>query len=121
MTETVAYVVDGLGLSGKTRALTNLALNLDRARFRALVVTFTPPEGMLAEQLGAAGVPIEYVACDDGLRPSVIGRLARLFRKVRPAIVHCYNPRPMLYGGLAAATIARPAIASLSAFACMTD
>ena len=45
MVQTVVYVVDSLGLSGKTRALTNLALNLDRARFKGFVVTFAPPSG----------------------------------------------------------------------------
>lgn len=117
--QTVLYVVDSLGLSGKTRALTNLALNLDRKRFRPVVVTFAPPEGMLAEELQAAGILVEHVPCADGVQPAVIGRLSRLARQLRPAVVHCFNPRPMLYGGLAAAAVARPAIGTLSAFACM--
>jgi len=119
MTETIVYVVDSLGLSGKTRALANLALNLDRRRYSAFVVSFAPPEGMLADQLGAAGVPVEHVPCSDGLQPRVVPRLYKLMRQQRPALVHCFNPRPMLYGGLAAAALGRPAIGSLSAFACM--
>lgn len=119
MTRTILYVVDSLGLSGKTRALANLALSLDRSRFAGFVVTFAPPEGLLADQLHAAGVPIAHIPCDDGIRPAVAGRLLRLARELRPAVVHCFNPRPMLYGGLAAAAIARPAIGTLSAFACL--
>jgi hypothetical protein len=119
MTQTVLYVVDSLGLSGKTRALTNLALNLDRDRFHGFVVTLAPPEGMLAEQLRAAGVPIEHVKCDDGVQVGVVNRLIRLVHQLKPSIVHCFNPRPMLYGGLAATAAARPAIGTLSAFACM--
>jgi len=119
MTQTVLYVVDSLGLSGKTRALANLALNLDRKRFRGFVATLAPPEGMLVDELRAANIPVEHVPCDDGVHVGVVARLARLARKLRPAIVHCYNPRPMLYGGLAAAAVGRPAIGTLSAFACM--
>ena len=121
MKQRVLFVVDSLGLSGKTRALTNLALGLERERYDSFVVTFAPPEGMLAKQLRAGGVPVEHVACDDGLSPSLLGRMLKLVRDVRPAIVHCFNPRPMLYGGLAAAASAVPAIGTLSAFACMGD
>ena len=117
--KTVMYVVDSLGLSGKTRALANLVLNLDRVRFKGVVATFAPPEGILAEQLQAANVPVEHVPCTDGVRVDVAGRLLGLMRRHRPAIVHCFNPRPMLYGGLASAAMSRPAIGSLSAFACM--
>ena len=119
MTENVLYVVDSLGLSGKTRALTNLALNLDRDRFKPTVATFAPLEGMLAEQLQAAGISVVHVPCEDGLRGRVLGRLLKLVRQIRPALIHCFNPRPMLYGGLAALAVRRPAIGTLSAFACM--
>jgi glycosyltransferase involved in cell wall biosynthesis len=38
---------------------------------------------------------------------------------VKADIIHCYNPRPMLYGGLAARAIGvRAVVGSLSAFAC---
>lgn len=121
MKQLVLFVVDSLGLSGKTRALTNLALGLARERYDSFVVTFAPPEGMLAEQLRAGGVQVEHVECDDGLAPRVVARMLKLMRHLKPAIVHCYNPRPMLYGGLAAAAMARPAIGTLSAFACMGD
>ena len=121
MRQLVLFVVDSLGLSGKTRALTNLALGLARERYDSFVVTFAPPEGMLAEQLRAGGVRIEHVECDDGLAPKVVARMWKLMRQLKPAIVHCYNPRPMLYGGLAAAAMAQPAIGTLSAFACMGD
>lgn len=121
MTTTILYVVDSLGLSGKTRALAQLATNLAPNRFRAIVATFEPPAGLLAEQLERANVPIVHVPCADGLQPTTLGRLLRVSRRIKPEIVHCFNPRPMLYGGLAAKALARPAIGTLSAFACMTD
>lgn len=121
MTRTILYLVDSLGLSGKTRALTELALGLDPARYKPVVATLAPPDGVLVDRLRAAAIPVAHVPCSDGVAPSVVARLVRLVGETRPAIVHCYNPRPMLYGGLAAAAMARPAVGSLSAFACMED
>jgi glycosyltransferase involved in cell wall biosynthesis len=120
MTQTVLYVVDSLGLSGKTFSLVNLALGLDPGRYRCVVATLTPSQGMLVDRLRAADIPIVDVPCTDGLNSAVVTRLLRLQRDIRPAMVHCYNPRPMLYGGLVAAHGARPAIGTLSAFACMS-
>jgi glycosyltransferase involved in cell wall biosynthesis len=74
---------------------------------------------MLAERLAAGGVPVTHVPVADGLQPGAIARLLGLGREVQPALVHCYNPRPMLYGGLAGAVTARPVIGTLSAFACL--
>ena len=118
MAETVLYVVDSLGLSGKTLNLVNLALGLDPRRYRGVVATLAPPEGMLADRLRAGGVTVAHVPCRDGLNPAAIAGLLRLGREHRPAMVHCFNPRPMLYGGIAAAVSSRPAIGTLSAFAC---
>ena len=119
MVRTVLYVVDSLGLSGKTQSLVNLALGLDPARYRGVIASFAPPEGMLADRLTAGGVPIVHVPVADGLQPGAIARLLSLGRDVEPAVMHCYNPRPMLYGGLAGAVTARPVIGTLSAFACL--
>lgn len=121
MTQTVLYVVDSLGLSGKTFSLVNLALGLDPERYRGVVATLSHSEGMLVDKLRAADIPIVHVPCTDGLNSAVVGRLLRLSRDIRPAMVHCFNPRPMLYGGLVAALGARPAIGTLSAFACMSS
>jgi glycosyltransferase involved in cell wall biosynthesis len=118
MADTILYLVDSLGLSGKTLNLVNLALRLDPKRYRAVVATFAPPTGMLVDRLRAGNVPVEYVPCSDGLNPGVVAKLLRLHREHAPAMVHCFNPRPMLYGGLAAALSRRPAIGTLSAFAC---
>lgn len=119
MPETVLFVVDGLGLSGKTRTLAYLASHLDPARFRAEVCTFSTEESALTEQLVAGRVPIHTIACRDGIDLGAIVRVGRLIRTTGATVVHCYNPRPILYGGLAAAGLGvRARIGSLSAFAC---
>lgn len=118
---TVLYLVDGLGLSGKTKAMVDLACGLDPTRYRAEVVRFDVDDSPLLEPLRGKGIPIHDVPCPDGLNAGVMLRLGRLFRQVRPTVVHCWNPRTMLYGGLVARTLRVPSvIGSLSAFACLT-
>ena len=46
-------------------------------------------------------------------------RIGRLIRVNRTAVVHCYNPRPILYGGIASLLLGvRARVGTLSAFAC---
>ena len=54
---TVLHVVDGLGLSGKTRNLVSLATQVDRRRFAPVVCTLGDESSPLRGQLDAAGVP----------------------------------------------------------------
>ena len=116
---TTLFVVEGLGLSGKTKALVDLATGLDPARYRAEVAYFTDGDTVLAARLREHGIPLHEVSCPDRLDFSTSGRLAQLMRSVRPSVVHCYNLRAMLYGGLAARMCGvRGTVGTLSAFAC---
>lgn len=115
----VLIVVDGLGLSGKTRSLVDLACGLDRTRYQAQVCSFDSEGSELAGRLAEARVPVHRVPCRDGLDVTAPWRLGAIVRRVRPDVVHCYNPRPMLYGGLAARGLGVHAtVGTLSAFAC---
>ena len=115
----VLHVVDGLGLSGKTRNLLALVSHLDRQRFQPIVCRFDTDESPLIGELAAADVPLHTIACQDGLHPGVAFSVARLAWSIKADIVHCHNPRPMLYGGLAARAIGiRATVGFLSAFAC---
>jgi glycosyltransferase involved in cell wall biosynthesis len=94
---------------------------LDRRRFAPVVCTLDAQWSPLARQLEAVQAPLYGIACRDGLNPGAALRLARLAWTVKADIVHCHNPRPMLYGGLAARALGiRAAVGSLSAFACQT-
>jgi glycosyltransferase involved in cell wall biosynthesis len=115
----VIFVVDGLGLSGKTRTMAFVATHLDPRRFRSIVCTFGDEASILVEQLKASGVPIHHLPCRDGMDWSAPFRLARLMRSLQCDVVQCYNPRPILYGGLAARLAGvRGTVGFLSAFAC---
>jgi glycosyltransferase involved in cell wall biosynthesis len=117
--KTVLHIVDGLGLSGKTRNLVSVVSQLDRRRFAPVVCRLDADHSPLVGQLASARVPLHTIACPDGVNAGAALRLARLTWSVKADIVHCYNPRPMLYGGLAARAIGiRAALGSLSAFAC---
>lgn len=117
--KTVVHVVDGLGLSGKTCHLVAVASQLDRARFAPLVCRLNREWSPLIGKLETARVPLHTIPCDDGLNPGAVLQLVRLLRSVKADIVHCYNPRPMLYAGLAARALGiRANVGCLSAFAC---
>ena len=119
MPDTVLFVLDGLGLSGKTRTMVYLASHLDPARFRAEVCTFSDEQSVLWNQLAASHIPVHTIRCREGLDVGAIVHVGKLIRATRATVVHCYNPRPILYGGLAAAALGvRARVGSLSAFAC---
>jgi glycosyltransferase involved in cell wall biosynthesis len=120
MSANVLLVVDGLGLSGKTKALVDLATGLDRRRFNPTVVSFSTENGPLAAVLRQNGVPVLEAPMDDGIRVGNAWRMAQIMRRLRPDVIHCYNPRAMLYGGLIARVLRIGAtLGTLSAFACM--
>jgi|RhiMetdeSRZDD1v2_1073273.scaffolds.fasta_scaffold04266_5 glycosyltransferase involved in cell wall biosynthesis len=117
----VVYLVDSLGLSGKTKAMVDLIAGLDPGRFGADVVSFDTEETGLDRRLGGLGVAVTRIPCPDRLNLGVVARLGNLVRRLRPDVIHCYNPRPMLYGGIVARLArVRAVLGTLSAFACLT-
>ena len=118
-TKNVLFVVDNLGLSGKTRTMAFVATHLDPRRFRSAVCTFAEETSILVDQLSTNGVPVHHIACRDGIDWTAPLRLARLMHSFDCDVVQCYNPRPMLYAGLAARLAGvRGTVGFLSAFAC---
>jgi glycosyltransferase involved in cell wall biosynthesis len=117
----VLYIMDTLGLSGRTKGIIDLALHLDRERYRPIFCSLGEEVSELAERLREHDVPIEVLPLPAGLRPDSVWRLASLIRRLGVKVVHPVNPRPLLYAGLAARLLGiRATIGSLSAFACQT-
>jgi glycosyltransferase involved in cell wall biosynthesis len=117
----VLFLVDGLGLSGKTKAMVDLIEGLDPRRHEAHVVCFNTEDSPLETRLRALGVDVQEIPCADGLNLQVMARIGAVVHHLRPEIMHCYNPRTMLYGGLVARALGvRGTVGTLSAFACLT-
>jgi glycosyltransferase involved in cell wall biosynthesis len=115
----VLYIMDTLGLSGRTKGIIDLALHLDPKRYRPIFCSLGEEVSELAERLREREVPIEILPLPAGLRPEGVWKLAALIRKLGAKVVHPVNPRPLLYAGLAARLAGvRVAVGSLSAFAC---
>jgi glycosyltransferase involved in cell wall biosynthesis len=116
---TVLYVMDTLGLSGRTKGFIDLALELDPARYRPVFCSLGEETSPLADRLRERSTPVEVAPIRPGLRPGAVGVLARVLRRHAVDVVHPVNPRPMLVAGLAAWLAGnRPVVGSLSAFAC---
>jgi len=115
----VLYIMDTLGLSGRTKGYIDLALHLDPARYRPVFCSLGEESSELAERLRERNVPIEFLPLSDGLRPDGVWKLAKLIRRLGISVVHPINPRPLLYAGLAGRLCGiHSAVGSLSAFAC---
>lgn len=115
----VLYIMDTLGLSGRTKGIIDLALNLDPTRYQPMFCSLGEETSELAERLHERAVPIEVLPLPAGLRPDGVWKLAQLIRRHKIEVVHPVNPRPLLYAGLAARLCGvRSTVGSLSAFAC---
>ena len=117
--QTVLYIMDTLGLSGRTKGIIDLALHLDPERYTPVFCSLGEETSELAERLHERHVPIEVLPLSAGLRPDGVWKLASLIRRRGIEVVHPVNPRPLLYAGLAARLCGiRATVGSLSAFAC---
>jgi glycosyltransferase involved in cell wall biosynthesis len=115
----VLYIMDTLGLSGRTKGIIDLALHLDPGRYKPIFCSLGEETSELAERLHERQVPIEVLPLPAGLRPEGVWKLAALIRRRGIKVVHPVNPRPLLYAGLAARLCGiRATVGSLSAFAC---
>jgi glycosyltransferase involved in cell wall biosynthesis len=115
----VLYIMDTLGLSGRTKGYIDLALHLDPARYQANFLSLGEESSELVERLHERQIPVDVLPLAAGLRPDGVWKLAQLMRRRGIAVVHPINPRPLLYAGLAARLCGiHSAVGSLSAFAC---
>jgi glycosyltransferase involved in cell wall biosynthesis len=116
--EPVLYVMDSFGLSGRTKGIIDLALNLDPRRYRAVFCSLTDESSVLVDRLRESSIAIEFLPLAAGLRPDGVAKLVSLIRRYKIGVIHPVNPRPLLYSALAAQLTRVRAVGSLSAFAC---
>lgn len=105
----VARVIARLNIGGPAQHVTLLTAGLDRARFVTTLITGVVGEceGDFTEAARARGVePVVIPELGRAIRPSrdlvVLYKLVRLFRRLRPDIVHTHTAKAGALGRLAA-------------------
>jgi glycosyltransferase involved in cell wall biosynthesis len=104
-------LITGLGVGGAEAVVHDLAMHLDRARFTVTVVTLLP-RGEMGDQLEAAG--IRCIALGTGTHNPVtlVMRLIRLLRTIRPEILHTHLFHADTVGRIAGRIAGVPVIVS---------
>ena len=97
----VVHVTFGLEVGGQEKLLVEFARHSDRVRFDLRFISLGS-RGQLAEDIEALGWPVTDLGAPSGLRPSLIVKLALLFRRLRPAVVHTHDSRSLVYAAPAA-------------------
>ncbi|MFH1245909.1 MAG: glycosyltransferase [Candidatus Omnitrophota bacterium] len=98
---TVLYVIWSLGLGGAERVVINLALGLDKRRFKPLVCCLND-KGAFAEELEKAGIEVMPLHKKGKWDIRVVGKLAGIIRRRKIDIVHTHLWGANLWGRLAA-------------------
>lgn len=91
----LAFVITGLAPGGAERALTQLALRIDRDQFEPTVISLQPrPVGAqaeLVELLERNGVPVEFLNARSKFQfPAAVWKLHRRFKTLQPALVQSF-------------------------------
>ena len=97
----VAHVVLQLDIGGMEKLLVDFARHADRRRFDLRFLSLSG-RGALAEEIEASAWPVTALNEPPGLRPTLVWRLASLFRRWKVDVVHTHNTKPLLYAGPAA-------------------
>jgi glycosyltransferase involved in cell wall biosynthesis len=112
MSISVLHVISTLRRHGAARQLALLAAGLPAERFESRVVVLGRT-GPVAEALEASSVAVDALDRRWTFDPLAVWRLGRVVRRIRPAVVHAWDPDANLYACLAARRGRVPWIASL--------
>lgn len=108
----VLHVINTVEVGGGGEHLRLLAHELTRAGFTSAVVS--GKDGPASARLRLLGVPVSVVGA---LGPARLASLTRLFRSVRPDVLHLHGSRAGLFGAVAARRAGiRPTIYTAHAF-----
>ncbi|MEE8537750.1 MAG: glycosyltransferase [Acidobacteriota bacterium] len=106
---TVVHVIPTLNVGGAEKQLALLLREIDRSRFRPLVVC-TTRGGPLLEELSRHQVPVQVIGKFGRYDLSLVWRLGRWLRRERPDLVHTWMFTANTWGRLAALLARVPAL-----------
>src|SRR5437763_666486 len=86
----IAHVVLQLDVGGMEKLLVEFARHVDREKFAQHFICLGC-RGAVAAEIESQGWPVTMLNEPDGLRPGLVFRLARLFGKLRPDVIHAHN------------------------------
>ncbi len=96
------FICQNLGVGGAEELILGASTALPSTGVETGVVALTR-RGQIADEIAAAGVPVQLVAGQPGPRdPAAFVRLVRLLQRERPDIVHTFLIAASIYGRLAA-------------------
>ncbi len=99
----IVHVLSSYGVGGQERVALDLAIGQKARGHEVSVISLAPaPDGAMAAEFAAAGIPTGRVEKREGLDLSLVPRLAQALRERRTDIVHTHNPQPLIYGAPAA-------------------
>ncbi len=106
----VVHLITGLARGGAETMLYRLLTRLDRQRFASVVVSLTD-RGALGAAIAALGVPVHALGMRRGVpAPQAVGRLWRLLRRERPAVLQTWLYHADLLGLVAGRLAGVPAV-----------
>ncbi len=97
----VVHVTFGLDMGGLERLLLQIAEQTDPKQVQLFFVSLGST-GLIGSEIRNLGWPAVSLHRPEGLRPSLLFSLARLFHGVRADAVHTHDARALIYGAPAA-------------------
>lgn len=101
VTQRIVHVSFGLDMGGLERLLLEIAEITD-PRVQQLFFISLGSIGTVGLQLRRLGWPVICLHRPQGLRPSLVFSLARIFHGIRPVVVHTHDTRALFYASPAA-------------------
>jgi glycosyltransferase involved in cell wall biosynthesis len=98
----IAHLIETDGPGGAERMLADLAMELQAAGARNLVVLPADGEGWLARQLTDSGIAVEYFRLERPVSGTCARWLTAVLRRHRIALAHCHEFTMAVYGAWAA-------------------
>ncbi len=94
--KSVVHVAGQLKTGGLERLLVEFARHTDPSRFKLHFISLGD-RGTVADEIERAGWAVTTINQPKGICPTIVWRLAKLFRRCGADVVHAHNLRPLIY------------------------